>query len=520
MTLTDKQLHTTLSSLKDTLLKRCLPSIPKEQLALKRKKIFDLVTECLEERKNIFISAIEEFANHLDRQELSASQYNQATEHFCDIPAIEAYLAQLQENIILLSREPDKSTLPAISSSSDALDDSPRLTPTEGLMGSLSLDSLHVSIGEWIDERYSPVDERVLSNNERRQRRMDSLARLLSLRTSLSACTAVTLDVSSVPRMVVGANVGKNDDQDTIFTEIAAKLNIIQHYLAETPKKGASSIESIPLDHLAEVLVSQLLAHTNTSTPPDVLLQAARKIIDAVCFDDETFTDVEKSAFLPQAPVVIILPKVTPTGYAFMHVRELNVDPCIDGDFPLSMVLRGASVKYIHAEQLVAHYLFEELELKTKSPLAMGISKLCCLTCFEHLSHYPVTLRGHHNQVYQGVVNLHNGEQPTEFSARRAVTHAKPSPGDTPDKRLKLKRGSEEETSPGDPRPEAKHGRLIFAMNPLIAAGDEKKIPTPSRGACATGFFDHSRTHFNTMKIVDSGTEEGEENTASSTISC
>ena len=116
-----------------------------------------------------------------------------------------------------------------------------------------------------------------------------------------------------------------------------------------------------------------------------------------------------------------------------MHARQINSSGHIDSKYPLAMVPKGTSINNIHAEQLIVRFLYEELRLDTQHIL--GINKLCCRTCSRSLSQYPVITRGHHNQVYEGVIDLKSGQCSTESSQRKAPTHAHSSPGDTPDKR-------------------------------------------------------------------------------------
>ncbi len=313
----------------------------------------------------------------------------------------------------------------------------------ENLKLTFSMEEVHAGIGLWVDERYSPVDERVLSSGVKRQRRMDSLSRLLSLRSSLSVCSAVTLNLINEPHIVIGANVGKDGSQDEIAGLTADKLALIQRHLREISASDIASIDSSKLDWLAENLFRDLFTTGGSSMPPDVLLQAARKIIHAFCIDGETFSADEKIMFLTHSSTVILLPILTDKGYR-MLAKQIRAIGCTNSSYPLPMVPMDTSVHNIHAEQLIARYLYEEREIDT--PLTFGISKLCCRTCFESLKNYPVTSRGTHNQEYEGVIDLHSGRRRAESSARRATTHSWPSPKDTPDRDL-LKRPADEEAA-------------------------------------------------------------------------
>lgn len=393
-------------------------------------------------QQSILLITFKTFTNHLAAQKLNKKQFDKAISSFNTLPIVEKQLHELPAKIIWQLQQQGKipPLAPDITTES-----SPAPIDTTGEMDSLSsfsddidLESLKATVHKWIEDRFSPIDRREQPNNERRQRRMDSLSRLLSLQKSTSACLAVTLDVSTKPRLVISANVGTNPAQPMIVAEIECKLRIIQEYLTQVINQ-----KNIPdeLGSLARELMRRLLP--TIATPPEVLLQAAKKVIDGVCFDDDTFDEEEKNAFLSRAPALIITPKITRCR-AKIHVRHLCTRGWLESEIDLPHVKEHTAVKDIHAEQLLAYFLFVELQVQSviKSPLIFGISKLCCQTCFANLWRYNelsdtmvLTIRGHHGQTYKGVVNITTGEAAKTEMTRRAPTEAKSSPGDTPDKR-------------------------------------------------------------------------------------
>lgn len=511
------------AQLKSILIKNCVETFPKDIDPSTRKKLYELVTQTLTHNlgdDGFFTIAFGMFATILDDQNLTAANYKAAINHFRELPEVQDALLQMQEHIILQFRSPiaedeeargddipvpesleaaseSPSSIvdyPAIVMSSplgctplhDALEgsDDPRIsvfpplaelsvtvskaadhtyrpmTPKALFVVPFSSDMLQEGIEEWVEERYSPVDERVLSNHERRLRRLDSMARLLSLKMSLSACTAVALDLSAAPRIVIGANVSINGEQEKVFEAIASKLNIIQRFLTRISLDERKVIDSAHLDILANELASSLLA--NSSTTKDVLVQAARKIIHAICFDPETFTEREKRVFLLFGPGIVVLPLIADKAH-YLQVRQLGADACAPTNFALPMVPAATHVREIHAEQLVVRYIFEEL--KVRAPLMVGISKLCCDTCIRYLQLYPlVTIRGTHGQIYTGVVNLADGYRPTEGSKRTGNTKYLASPYDTPERSLDAEDTivRTPDTEPGPTINPAIHRRLSF----------------------------------------------------------
>ena len=450
MPLTEKQLISW-ESIKLQLKHNLLSSITKDHWpSLKRMKLLTLVSEAFEQNtgpNSIFMVAFELFTEQYDLQIKKKRKPRDALELFNETPEIVAALDQLHDYILLKVDEPssmiendnslETSDFTQTSTSSEESLLPAQETSVKVLQMDFSLATMKENIQKWVNKYYSSVDERVLSNNETRIRRMDNLACLLALERSLSACTAVTINLSGPPQLVIGANVYTHNEQEIIFNEITLKLNAIRHFLTNISLKCNSKIDSENLDKLATSLVGILLFKGSFFAPLKTLHLAAKKIIHAVCFDHETFTEEEKSAFTSYSPAVIILPVNDSQNILNMQVRQLSPSGTINSEFVLTNIPPKTHVKFIHAEQLIARYLFEELKIKPESPLLFGISKLCCMTCFEYLSNYPVTIRGHHSQWYQGVVNLYTGLSPKTSSSKQAITCAWPSPINTPERIIK-----------------------------------------------------------------------------------
>ena len=441
-----------------------------------------VLSECIQQaadvnskEQKIFMVAFQIFVQALDLQIQNNKKTNLAILGFFDIPEVSSAINELSE--IVKAVVSDLMTIPE--------------TPIfeQYLEIPFSLESMNRNIIEWVAQQYSPVDVRVSLNDHRYQRRMDSLARLLSPPPSLSVCVAVTLDLSMEPRLVIGTNVSRNGKQQEILDVISRRLDTIKRFMTHV---CAASIEPSQLDQLAENLLKQLFNISEAAIPPDELLKAAKKIIDAICFDGVTFDPIEKLAFLNHSPSTIVLPRIKVGGEFQMQINHLtSKGGWLETDFALPMIPRETNIKNIHAEQLIARYLFEELkiQLELKRPLIFGLSKLCCVTCVEHLNSYPVTLRGHHGQAYQGVVNLHNGASPAVSSARHAATQPWSSPKDTPDKRLKRKTIDSKQDYNDEPLLRAS-GKCLFFSNDFSKS---KEKTSPAKDARIHDFFDINR---------------------------
>ncbi len=342
---------------------------------------------------------------------LTATQKINVYTRFLEIPGIEDALSQLSEQII-----------PKI----------PEKTPVSGaFIIEINTAELEHGLNAWLKQEYSPVDERTITNDERQLRRMDSLSRLLSLKTSLSACAAVTIDTSEKPQLIIAMNVGTKDTQAEIIMAIKQKLTIIN----DVVHKFSSKIDLIPADELEKLakehLVGPLFACNGCGVDPITLLQAATKFMHALCIDTDTFTPKQKDAFLLDAPVVILLPKIGTNGIKIQkHYRQDT--GWVDEDIDLAIAPKKVScIDKIHAEQLIVHY---QVNLLKKEPAGtIGITKLCCATCSEFLQNYPdFIVRGSHGQAYQGVVNIATEDTAACSGIRRAPTFPDRSPAKTP----------------------------------------------------------------------------------------
>lgn len=454
------------------------------------------------------------FINLLDEQKLSKEQLSKAIERFSELPDISDALRILHNNVleeyrlkitppstkkdaseVLMGTSPLSATMSdeadeddsrsgfyasGSSGAAESYDASASSAAAAISYGELLLSSgqpfkqtfnqerLITQIEEWVNDRYSLIDEREYRQNDRHIRRMDSLSRLLATQSSLSAVLSVTIDVSKDPHLIIGANIDEDGFQEKVILEVSTKLQIIQAYLTELQAIAPRTFNLEMLDSSACELKNRLLSRTKTHFPHDVLEQAAKKIIHAVLLDDSTFTPEEKYALMNQHTLTIILSKINPKGGYLMDVSHINRGSLLKNEYPLTKVPPHASINNIHAEQLIAHFLFEILKTKTDSTYTFGISKLCCGTCKDCLSEYPVLFRGTHNQTYQGVVHLGTGRLESASKERRATTHAWKSPHYTPDPPA-------HRSTTGDLRAKMMSGtRLLFDHTPEASRPDER----------------------------------------------
>ncbi|GGI79800.1 hypothetical protein [Legionella impletisoli] len=296
--------------------------------------------------------------------------------------------------------------------------------------------ALTAELTQWVEDEYAPVDARIEVSKHRRVRRYDSLARILaSQKPSLSVCGAVTIDTTTVePRLIIGANISFSEGAADFLKEIKAKLSVLKSFFsmyrfgyADLPDPSHCHELSLKLFH---DLFPTYLDSTQTGKEISALEQAVFKLTHAVLYDSETFSEEEKDAFLNTA--VILLPSIV-EDHIELLVTHATPRGFLQSHESLHPLLDARDLRYVHAEQLIATYLYMHLEIPKETAYIFGISKLCCATCSEFLEEYPnVIFRGHHQQQYEGVINLNTGIRSPLTTVKKGPTAADSSPFKTP----------------------------------------------------------------------------------------
>lgn len=285
----------------------------------------------------------------------------------------------------------------------------------------------------WIDANYSCIDVRVESSSIRSLRRMDSLARCFALKAELSVCTSVVIDTSTVPaNLIVAVNVGSDGLQEKIVRQITQRVTTIREHVQSFLDGDVHDYDT----HANKLTDS--LCKEGSHIPKEIIRQAVRKILHVVCVDHDTWDNGEKSAFAPDVGFTILLAESTPFGIkmASYHITPRGCIKSLD-DLPnIAHIRPGAlHISGIHAEQLQAW----RLKLLTSGTLRIqvGLSRLCCHTCFHALKRLPnvdIIVRGGHGQRYVNVPDIFAPPEtrPRTPPTRQTVTHAWNSPKDSP----------------------------------------------------------------------------------------
>lgn len=411
-----------LSKLTNTLIKYCFGSLSKERKITPgvRVEVIRLCQEAIHantKEESFFTILVDE----IKKNKLIKHSLQSALSRIEELPGVHENFSILAEKVLeALTQNTSSAASVAVQTDNNnffTLDFNP-ITSVE-------------SVRRWLVAEYSTEDNRVETCDERKLRRLDSLSRLLSLSNSLSVCVAVTIDTTYKPRLIVAANVGSSNDKDKIVELLKSKIQTIKEFIIDV-SKSTRLLSLLELEPICTGLVKKLIGFSS-GVQPDIFLQSATKFIHAICFDPETFSDQEKGIFDPGVETVILIPDSHQNAPHLVAYLEDNHSGSIL-KFDLPPISNKVAVKNLHAEQLLAYFLFDISRLPTdNSRFNFGISKLCCRTCFECLQNYPsVAVRGQHNQEYQGVINLKSGQLTKQSSIRPGVTFPWSSPKDSP----------------------------------------------------------------------------------------
>ena len=395
----------------------------------KNREIFQHTNKILDGDMHFIQEQFYAFLNFLEK---TGARISEAPTHFFEAPIIQTLLALLCEKI-------HQSYL-SVENRDDVPDDS---------MSGITALFIQENLNTWVAEQYAPLDQREHITDDLKPKRMDSLARLLAIDTDLSACSAVTIDASTNdPRLIIALNVTTDGTQEKIFRQVDIRLTIIKNHLEETSRyipeaeEHHQAIDELTweIERRSQDLVDRLSAVTQSKIPSDILLSAAKKIMFSYYLDNEPFTPKEKSAFLINAPAIFLLPQSGSYGLQ-MQVIEVIPSGTTSRDIELTGLSDKATVRGIHAEQMINQFLFNSIKSPPRSPRVIGTSKLCCETCYDNIKTNPnAIVRGRSGKLFPGSVNLSTGEVATSSSEiRHAPTDAKPSPKDTPEQRLRNK---------------------------------------------------------------------------------
>ncbi len=285
-------------------------------------------------------------------------------------------------------------------------------------------------ISRYLQQAYGETDMREYATHERNVRRMDSLARILSLSSRLSVCSAVTFYHG---KLLIAANLGKENDRDKVINALKNRFEILCQFIAKMKDAKVSEMTQV-----VDTFYNELISEGGSNLQKELMVQAMCKFAHAIYKDSETFTDDFRDVFtgFDESRYLIILPATSLSGEPALKITNY-VD--LSQNYVLTEQPACKNISLLHAEQLIAWYIFEinaesqetlDLFKEEAINLPLGITKLSCKTCQHNLSALPFDIRGTHHQSYPDVLGLFTRSaepRDPEQQLKAAVTFAERS---------------------------------------------------------------------------------------------
>lgn len=277
-------------------------------------------------------------------------------------------------------------------------------------------DELKNLLTEFINNETQEEEQRTHVAEDFNLRRLDSLSRLLSFGIQNSACTAVTIYQG---QLIISANVGGRTSSEEMTKLVYKKVAALQTLIQQCPVDQYNDILAYCQETNRTKALSDILG---TGVTLDALQVSLAKIIHLYKSHHDPFAEQFRLALNPEQPITVLMPKKDQAKLTIQVTKSNSSDRA---SIVLDQVDNAATEKDLHAEQMIFHYLTKEqqLPLDTAS-LCVGISKLCCHTCFSVLTSHPsFTVRGTHKNRYAGAVNVITGTREEHNSPYHGPSH-------------------------------------------------------------------------------------------------
>lgn len=249
---------------------------------------------------------------------------------------------------------------------------------------------------DWIASHQVKLDTRIYNGDDRVVRRMNALARLLKPKNSDSACTAVTIVNGTL--YVSMNNTGTKVDFKPIFEAITQRLTCLRDCaVAKTP---GLTYEQFCNSYAVDIIKNSF----HQELPMPILTQDLAKLVHSLHLEPDDCRELSLllSATLP----IFFLYPVHDKKYVVVNAATLEAKTIDIQNAPKNL---GKSD--IHAEQILVNYLFEHNNMPREQVVRLGVSKLCCATCRDFMSHYPqVVVQGTHGTTYDNTFNMKTGK--------------------------------------------------------------------------------------------------------------
>ncbi|TAL65024.1 MAG: hypothetical protein EPN84_02255 [Legionella sp.] len=263
---------------------------------------------------------------------------------------------------------------------------------------------LYTFISKFVEAHTSEHDRRQQNDTDRNLRRLDSLARILSLNISHSACVAVAIHQG---QLVVASNVSGRSTAEEVTQALIKKIATLKRLVQSCPHTHFLGIYEFCCQPENTNKLHSLLGSGVTISS---LRQSLAKVIHVLKTNEYEFCPEFQNAFNEESPLIFLTAEKI-RGEMALRCSTLKSQMLAVNVVALPATPDKESLqKDIHAEQMVKVYLQRFLSPSNSVQIRIGLSKLCCRTCFDFFAVEPGFLvRGTHNNAHKGTVNLHTG---------------------------------------------------------------------------------------------------------------
>ncbi len=298
---------------------------------------------------------------------------------------------------------------------------------------------LFTQIVRSLNEQFSPIDNRRFFRVDRKQRRLDSLSKLLSPDGQYTACIA--LSVFQGEFIISSNNYGTTSSG--VPEILLNKLELIREFVTRFTFNDVykSQFDELTLEELSILVSNDQSSHINEqlflkTLEPD-FFEACTMLIESLKLNGGLF---QNRQILYQAIIKILFANpetefpetdcFNPDEYKLIFSREKNptilmtaIDDASQNyglniwsdtktmpmfiHFEPQYDAMEIELKHFHAEQLITYYLIQAKQLKTfDTPLRIGLPKLCCESCAPVMRFFNAIVTGSSGTEISGTVQL------------------------------------------------------------------------------------------------------------------
>lgn len=304
---------------------------------------------------------------------------------------------------------------------------------------------LKMDVDKYVMTVYLNKIDRRSQIEETNIRRLDSLARILSLPADDSICTCIAFNQG---KLLVSANVSHENSQRDIVDKLIKRVKALKSFIQNIKNHYELTQDETFFFELlwdkSEAFYQEYIKPVGHGLETNRIVLDLCKFAHAIILDDTTFSESVRQFWdRGNLNLTVLLPTQEDTG-EFMLMSAVSSTAFENGQPLIAFHNHHLNqpapdfleVKYYHAEQLLAYYLFNikrnDSNYNVQNELTLGISKLCCQDCYTAIkqSELPIQIRGTHDQSYHNTVRLLDKhvesvfQTPVRNQARGGLTNA------------------------------------------------------------------------------------------------